>query len=404
MRSLLVSCLLTIFVGLAQAETLHVNNIAGSDRNSGSIGTNMGDGIGPLRTIAVAVKRANRGDRIELANTGQSYEECITLQGRRNSGTPFSPFVIEGNGATIDGTAEIPVDRWEFTGGTVYRFVPGRLGYQSLFIDGEVAEQLPRLTGASPEGYLKPQQWCRCNGQIYFAAEKGRTPGAYDMRYAKHRVGITLYDVKHVRIRNLIVQGFQLDGINAHDNAMDCVLSELTATDNGRSGVSVGGASRVRVVDSVLYGNGSTQLNAEGWSTTRLIRTRMAAEDNPIWVRTVNSLGRGARIYVDGTEQTQPSGWATDEDKEAVEQFKARRAEDAAAQPAPEPIEADVPEPGDVPEPPMEEEPDAEEGEQPTPPAEEEQPMLDDPFEDDTFGDEPGLDEPLEDDPFADEI
>ena len=59
-------------------------------------------------------------------------------------------------------------------------------------------------------------------------------------------MGITLYEVRNVVIRDLIVQGFQLDGINAHDGVFDALLKKVTCRGNARSGICVGGASRVR--------------------------------------------------------------------------------------------------------------------------------------------------------------
>ncbi len=307
MRVVTIVCL-TLLLGLTgsfvSAETFYVNNTGGSDLNNGLSESNQGHRVGPTRSISGALSLTQRGDRIVVANTGVDYVECITVQGRRNSGYSAMPFVIEGNGATLKGIAPIPAHRWEVVKGDIYRYEPPRGGYQSIFINGELASQMPRCDGSSVTTNLKPNQWCRSNGGIHFATEKGKQPSAYALSYAKHPVGITLYNVEHVVIRDLNVRGFKLDGINAHGNARDCVLAKITSTGNGRSGISVGGASTVRILESELQDNGEVQLRADGWSKTRVVDTTLVANHGPEWTRTTNAFGNGARLFVDDELQS----------------------------------------------------------------------------------------------------
>lgn len=337
MRPYLVLCCLLI-ANLAVADTYYVNNRTGSDFNTGTVATGQGDDVGPLKSIAASLKRANRGDVIVLANTGLAYEECITLQGARHSGTSFDAFRIEGNGATLDGSKVVPPTDWEYVGEEVFRFRPERGGTQRLFLDGELATQLFRYNGRYINTIMKPKQWCACNGNIQFAVEKNKHPTSYELRYAKHPVGITLYDVERVVIRDLTVKGFKLDGVNAHDNAMDCVLAEINAVANGRSGISIGGASRVHVVDCLARDNGVTQLRTEGWSTTKLVDTKLVSTDGPLWSRYATQQGQGARLFVDDERQTELHGWPTKEMLEAEQKAAEAKAkadedkdEDAAA-------------------------------------------------------------------------
>lgn len=307
MRVVTIVCL-TLLLGLTgsfvSAETFYVNNTGGSDLNNGLSESNQGHRVGPTRSISGALSLTQRGDRIVVANTGVDYVECITVQGRRNSGYSSMPFVIEGNGATLKGIAPIPAHRWEVVKGDTYRYEPPRGGYQSIFINGELAEQMPRCDGRYATTNLKPNQWCRSNGGIHFATEKGKQPSAYALSYAKHPVGITLYNVEHVVIRDLNVRGFKLDGINAHDNVRDCVLAEISSTGNGRSGISIGGASTVRVFASESQDNGEVQLRTDGWSTTRVADTTLVAKDGFEWTRNTNAFGNGARLFVDDELQT----------------------------------------------------------------------------------------------------
>ena len=81
-------------------------------------------------------------------------------------------------------------------------------------------------------------------------------------------------------IRGLVVQGFQLDGVNAHDGAFNLTLTGMVCRGNGRSGISIGGASRVRIEASLVGNNGEAQLRTEGFSHTRLVNCDLI-DDNP---------------------------------------------------------------------------------------------------------------------------
>ena len=304
--------------------TFYVNNIAGNDLNSGTLPSGEGEGVGPLRTIQAALRRTQRGDRIELANTGIAYPASISLQGPSNSGYAFAPFVLDGKGATLDGSIAVPANQWELIDDDVYRFQPDVGGYQTLLLDGEPAKSAPRFDGSYLSTFLEPKQWCGCRGGIHFRTEEGKSPYAYDLRYGRHRVGITLYNVRYVVIKNLTVNGFQLDGINAHDNAMECVLDKVTCVANGRSGIAVNGASRVKIIDCRASGNGEVELRCDQWSTTHVINSRLRAEGRPIWTRHVNQAGRGARLFVDETPQFDLHGWwvPAEEDEAGDEELK----------------------------------------------------------------------------------
>ena len=298
MRSMLAIGFLVFLSSDIDAKIIYVNNIAGSNRNSGAIDINQGDGDGPLRTIAAALNRANRSDHISLANTGMPYQECIALQGSRHSGAAFAPFVLDGNGATLSGS-----------------------------------------TG--------------------------------------HRVGITLYDVRQVVIHDLVVQDFQLDGINAHDNAVECALSKVTCQGNGRSGISVGGASKLEVVDCTSLRNGKVQLRTEGWSTTNLIRTRLVSTDGPAWTREPNAIGLGARLFVEARSQPELQGFSTAADLQVLVKSK---------ETAPEAKPDNLAEPPTAGESREQRAPQADLPPGPTKPKPEKS-LDEDPFEDDAFGD-----------------
>jgi hypothetical protein len=80
-----------------------------------------------------------------------------------------------------------------------------------------------------------------------------------------------MYEVRMVVVRDLVIQGFQLDGVNAHDGVFNGTLQGLNCRGNGRSGISVGGASRVRIESCLVGNNGAAQVRTEGYSRTHLV-------------------------------------------------------------------------------------------------------------------------------------
>lgn len=250
------------------AGDLYVNNVSGDDTRDGTAAGSLGAQGGPLRTIARALQKANQGDRIILAKTEEPYRESLTLQAGKHSGVPGRPFELIGNGAILDGTQPVPADAWEQYAGDVYRFRPARLSCFLLYKDGLPAKRRAVSAGALEPPQLAPLEWCLFRGRVHFRAEKGRLPQRYDLTHTVLPVGITLYEVRDVVIRDLVVQGYRLDGINAHDGVFGATLAGLNCRGNGRSGISVGGASRVSLESSLLGNNGTAQLRTEGSSLT----------------------------------------------------------------------------------------------------------------------------------------
>jgi hypothetical protein len=271
------------------ARDIYVNNLAGNDAKDGLAASSVDAETGPVRTIRRALRHAETSDRIVLANTGEPYRESISLVGR-HSGVPYAPFEIVGNGAILDGSLPVPADAWEFSRGEIFRFQPPHLSAaQQLFRDG-----LPLTRGPGPtlEGRLPPLaplHWRYFDGAIEFRPEKDHLPMSYDLTYAALPVGITLYQVKYVTISDLTVQGFRLDGINAHDSAFAVRLIGITARGNGRSGISIGGSSQVEIEGSLVGNNGAAQVRTEGWSHTKIINSTLLDNTAPPLVKTEHS-------------------------------------------------------------------------------------------------------------------
>jgi len=284
---------LCILAAPAAARDIYVNNRLGNNVADGAAPEATGPGTGPVRDIRRALQICNAGDRIILANTGQPYLESISLSAGRHWGTPNRPLVIFGNGATLDGSQPIPPGAWEHDFGDFFRFRPRYLDFQQLILGDRPAERA-EIDPADPEPRLEPLQWALLDGYIYFRPEKDRLPRDYPLRYAKRRTGITLYHVRHVRIENLIVQQFSLDGVNAHDGCADVRLEGVTLRGNGRSGLSIGGASRLVAADCLIGDNRAAQVRTEGYCDARLRDTQLVANTAPA------HQVAGGRLYIDG--------------------------------------------------------------------------------------------------------
>ncbi|MEW4561198.1 right-handed parallel beta-helix repeat-containing protein [Bremerella sp. JC770] len=295
MRFFAFALTLILFNTTARGADIFVDNVRGDDRNRGSSAEFSTGENGPISSITKALRIAHKGDRIILSNTGVPYRESITLQGGNNSGWATTPFTIVGNGAILDGRAPVPVDGWKHVRGDVYCFAPTYKTYQQLYLDERPAKRVT-IEDTSQLDTLQPLEWCLTDGMILFRTEKDRGPGSYRLSFSARRTGITLYEVRNVKILDLTVQGFQLDGINVHSNCYDIELAGITSRGNGRSGVSVGGASRATLVRSLLGDNGVAQLRGEGFSKTLVVDSTLLENTAPATFR------QDAKITIDGQE------------------------------------------------------------------------------------------------------
>ncbi len=289
-------------VGLAagalpvRAADIFVNNTLGDDRSDGR--RSEPGPLGPVRTIARALRLAEPGDRIVLADTGQPYRESISLVGSRHSGAGGRPFVLDGNGAVLDGSAAVPPEAWRHFRGEVFCFQPPGTAFQQVLLGALPARRVAADPGAAEPPALDPLQWCLYRGKIYFAVHRGKLPDQYPLRYAHHPVGITLFHVDQVVIQDLVVQHFQLDGINAFNSARRVSLVRVTARGNGRAGVAIGGASLAAIDHCLLGNNGEAQLLTLPYSETHVYQGELLGNTAPGWV------DAGGKAWFDGTART----------------------------------------------------------------------------------------------------
>ena len=229
-----------------------------------------------MRTIQRGLDLIEKGDRLVIAKTTMPYRECLSVQAGRHSGTLGGPFVIVGNGATLDGSTPVPDEAWQHVEGHVFRFQPAKMSHHQLFRDDRpLARVYVAQSSLATLPTLDPLQWCLYRGMVYFCCEEGELPNSYKLTHSTLPTGITLYEVRTVRIENLFVQGYAYDGVNAHDSAMDIELRQLTCRGNGRSGIAVGGSSRVRVDGCLVGANAESQLRVRDYTRVSVAHSRL---------------------------------------------------------------------------------------------------------------------------------
>jgi len=304
----------------AMGSVWYVDNEVGQDSNSGLTATLGTSASGPFRTIQRALNAANIGDTIVLAKTSSPYRESLSFAGGKNSGLASLPFRLIGNGSTLSGTMLTPARKWELVEKNLFKFRPNHGAFQMLYLKDRPAKF--QTLDFESLSQLQPRSWTLIKGNIYFRTDDNLLPDAYALSHAYLQTGITLYGVKNVSIENLVIQGFWLDGVNAHDNVRNTQLIGVTSRGNGRSGVSVGGCSHLDINSCLLGDNQKTQLRTESVAKVRLIGsslldnatgpmiqkeggtiTEVAAVDN-------NSVPANVETKADPSDTTDPFGFS----------------------------------------------------------------------------------------------
>lgn len=258
MRQVMRLIILGVFlnaIGELPAATYYVDNVNGREGNDGLSEAALNALSGPVRSINRALELVQSGDTIILTNTGVPYYESFSLVGRRLGGVSNVPLTILGNGSTLSGLRRLPADGWQTEGGGLWRVSFTRKGFYRLLRDGFRLPEHQTADGVDPRPTLPPGQWCAYRGSVYYRQEGLNEPGRERFDYAADEMGITLYQVEHVRIVDLNVEHFRVDGINAHNMCRGVVLENVVCRQNGRSGLAVGGTS------SVIFRGGRLEQN-----------------------------------------------------------------------------------------------------------------------------------------------
>lgn len=254
-RSLSMVVVLLCLTQTSPAGTIYVDSRLGNDVLDGTTPDPVSDISGPVRTMQQAVRLAGHGDTISLTNNGTPYYGSFSLVGERYSGRDVHPFVIEGNGSVLSGARPIEPDLWQLVATDVWRITPIRKAFYQLILDGEALPEVEVARGVESLPDLSPGEWCVWRGAIYLQTDLNGRPGDMDLALADEEAGLTLLDVHDVVVRNVVLEHYRLDGINAHDRCRNVLLENVVCRQNGRSGLTVAGTSQVAAVTCRLEEN-----------------------------------------------------------------------------------------------------------------------------------------------------
>ncbi len=312
---------------------IYVDNMRGNDAFLGFT-QRAGSENGPVRTISRAVALASRGDTIILANNPEPYRESVLISGEKVSGISGYPLRILGNGATLDGSAEVVPNYWKGLGQQgIFFYRPKYSAYQNLFYRGKPVRRLDTSGVESLEELVKldwrPMTWALYRGSVYFkpkdagmiSASERYLPydgsetarkRAYSITAPELRHGISLFHVHNIVIRDLIIQGFQEDGIVASDAAVEIQLENVTCRGNARCGVAVGTGCSVWMKDCVLGNNQTVQLLTEEASLVSIFNSELISYPAPGWVDRGGTVFRDRKRIEGGIDEKIESGGEDD--------------------------------------------------------------------------------------------
>jgi hypothetical protein len=256
-----------LFTSAIFGRDIFVSSSVGDDNNSGLNEQENGLQGGPVRTIKRGLQLVKQGDRIILDPT-KPYKESITLSGKNVCGRSLDDsFIIEGRGAILEGTEPIPFDVWQFHKDNIFRFQltsPNvNLTYFHIMKDGKSLKRIQVAIDSPKLPKLEPETWCILRGYVYFRTDGKKSPmfnEDYNLTYSERKTGVSIIQATNIKINDLTIQGYQIDGIAATNGATNILLDNITCTQNGRSGIAIGGASSIAAGYSRFAENQTTQV------------------------------------------------------------------------------------------------------------------------------------------------
>lgn len=230
-----------------------IGAVVGSDRSGGEA----------FGTIKEAIAKAQAGDVIHLDPSASPYNEAAVFADTR--GADGAPIVLDGHGATIDGSIPLRPEEWETIGDGLYRSTvipqeycydanPAYVGRFYFIVDGKM-NRMGRSLKGSTTPYKAPED-LQSGEWTYVDAEE-----AFYLRY---RAEVALKDVP-VRVPK-IVSGVQFTGdchyVTVRNVTVTHVINDGFALTTGHAeGVTV---SNIRFEDIVAVNCGDDGLSAHG--------------------------------------------------------------------------------------------------------------------------------------------
>jgi hypothetical protein len=242
-------CLL-LMVHSAFGTTYFVNNETGKDTNDGRSKDRA------FATIARTVKECKTSDKIVLANTGVAYREQLRLTNL--GGTPAKPFVVEGNGAVLNGFKEIQSKEWESVGNDVYFKALVRRRYKKTYLKLSNGKRVYRLVKVSKAEELKPGEWFATDKGIYFKCNKGEPIDARQITGICYIQGlIIITNSSYIICRNLIIEYSLDDGIDGRGDCRGLFFENIESRYNSCQPISFHDRCEAVIRNAYFHHNGT---------------------------------------------------------------------------------------------------------------------------------------------------
>jgi hypothetical protein len=257
---------------------IYVDNRLGRDSNTGRSPVPYGVDEGPLHSVTLALRMAAPGERVVMLPTGVPYSESIRVDGRFTNGAEGAPIVLEGNGNEVSGFMPIPDDGWEWVGDSLWK---SRARYRrgaNLTVDGEKLPLEVRDLPPSPSS-VKEGTAVSHRGH-YLLSMPGRMPGRAKIAVEQLPAGVFIHRANHIIIRNLLVRGFAVDGVQVRGPAKGIQVENCRITENNRAGISGRNNAVVRLDRASITGNG-VGVERNGFSKLLLLDVALADNRKP---------------------------------------------------------------------------------------------------------------------------
>jgi len=251
MKKLLILTALGAVLSLA-ATDVFVNNQTGSDANDALAADRA------AATLDKAMKIAQPGDRLIIANTGKPYFESLFLRG--DLGKDGQNFVIEGNGAVISGLGKLDMSKFELKDNQYYY----ELGKKASNLNPKLYLGTQQLPETKDLKNVKPGEFAWTGSGFLFVPADGKSIKDYELNASLRDSGVVCNNAKNVTVRNLVAEHNQNDGFNFHGSCYNLIAENIVGRYNGDDGFSVHEDGEVAVYNAEFYGNcyGIEDINA----------------------------------------------------------------------------------------------------------------------------------------------